>query len=92
MWHGWGRREVTARFWWENVREKVDFEDLGAAETVILTIIGLVKLYIAFLFIVPGPTSNSNRLYFTVFHVGFIYAPAFSWPLWNLKIRDFLKN
>jgi hypothetical protein len=39
MWYGWGRREVIERFWWGNVREKVDFEDLGATETKILTII-----------------------------------------------------
>jgi hypothetical protein len=40
MWHGWGRRELSERFWWGNVRKNVHFEDFGAAGTIILTVIG----------------------------------------------------
>jgi hypothetical protein len=29
MWHVWGRAEVHAEFWWENLRERDDLEILS---------------------------------------------------------------
>jgi hypothetical protein len=30
MWHLWGRGEVHIGFWWGKVRERNNFEDVGA--------------------------------------------------------------
>jgi len=29
MWHEWGKGEVVTAFWWGDLRDKDDFEDLG---------------------------------------------------------------
>jgi hypothetical protein len=29
MWHIWGRKETHTGFWWGNVKERDNFEDLG---------------------------------------------------------------
>jgi hypothetical protein len=36
MWHVWERREMRTRFWWENLKERNLFEDLGISDKVIL--------------------------------------------------------
>jgi len=36
MWHVWGREEVHTGFWWRNLRERDDMNDLGIEGRIIL--------------------------------------------------------
>jgi len=36
MWHGWGKTEVHSEFWWGDVREGEQSEDLGIDRRIIL--------------------------------------------------------
>jgi len=36
MWHVWGRGEVHTGFWWGNLREKCNFEDVRIDGRIIL--------------------------------------------------------
>jgi hypothetical protein len=36
MWRVWGRAQVHAEFWWENLREREDLEVLGVDGVIIL--------------------------------------------------------
>jgi hypothetical protein len=36
VWHVWGRRETHTEFWWGNLRERDNFENIGADGRIIL--------------------------------------------------------
>jgi hypothetical protein len=36
MWHIWGRGELHTGFWWGNLKERDNLEDLGVDERLVL--------------------------------------------------------
>jgi len=36
MWHAWNRSEINAEFWWGNLKERDDLEELGIDGRIIL--------------------------------------------------------